>query len=217
MNSLSQIGIRTNLQPIERAAFAPITPARNTTRAFCGGASAAFGNAATRLAAFVVKGGLYVYGNYPDIDELYPQAGRLNSIRKSARRFCTGCNSLCTKRRCTRRSGNLSFISGVGPRLGEGVLRKNRRLPVHRAIRGFDDTESLRKTEGRGSESGTATAPNSLRQGIVSFRRRPLSDLSILNRDLEDISLRWKQGDRRTRTARRSGRAENCRQPIREL
>jgi peptide/nickel transport system substrate-binding protein len=40
------------------------------------GASAAFGNAATRLEAFVVKGGTYAYGSYPDIDELYPRQAR---------------------------------------------------------------------------------------------------------------------------------------------
>ena len=34
-------------------------------------ASGAFGKAATRLAAFVVKGGPYAYGSYPDIDALY--------------------------------------------------------------------------------------------------------------------------------------------------
>ena len=37
------------------------------------GASGAFGNAATRLEAFVVKGGAYAYGSYPEIDELFPQ------------------------------------------------------------------------------------------------------------------------------------------------
>jgi len=37
------------------------------------GGSGAFGNAATRLEAFVVKGGTFVYGNYPDIDGLFQQ------------------------------------------------------------------------------------------------------------------------------------------------
>ncbi len=33
----------------------------------------AFGNAATRLEAHVVKGGVFSYGSYPDLDELYQQ------------------------------------------------------------------------------------------------------------------------------------------------
>ena len=37
------------------------------------GGSAAFGNAATRLEAFAVKGGAYAYGSYPDIDALFTQ------------------------------------------------------------------------------------------------------------------------------------------------
>jgi peptide/nickel transport system substrate-binding protein len=35
----------------------------------------AFGNAATRLEAHIVKGGVFVYGSYPDLDELYQQQG----------------------------------------------------------------------------------------------------------------------------------------------
>jgi peptide/nickel transport system substrate-binding protein len=41
-------------------------------------ASGAFGNAATRMEAFVAKGGVakggvYVYGSYPELDELFQQ------------------------------------------------------------------------------------------------------------------------------------------------
>ena len=49
----------------------------------CG--SGAFGNAATRLDAFIVKGGTYVYGSYPDIDALSPQqAAELDHKRRAA-------------------------------------------------------------------------------------------------------------------------------------
>jgi peptide/nickel transport system substrate-binding protein len=42
-------------------------------------ANAAFGNAPTRLEAFVVAGGAYVYGSYPDIDGLFrEQAAELD-------------------------------------------------------------------------------------------------------------------------------------------
>ena len=47
--------------------------------------SGAFGNAATRLEAFVVKGGAFVYGSYPDIDELFPQqADELDHGKRAA-------------------------------------------------------------------------------------------------------------------------------------
>ena len=49
------------------------------------GASGAFGNAATRLEAFVVKGGAYVYGSYPEIDELFAQqAVELDHAKREA-------------------------------------------------------------------------------------------------------------------------------------
>ena len=46
---------------------------QEATRTSSSAGSGAFGNAATRLEAFVVKGGAYVYGSYPDIDALYRQ------------------------------------------------------------------------------------------------------------------------------------------------
>ena len=49
------------------------------------GGSGAFGNAATRLEAFVVKGGAYAYGSYPDIDALFQQqAVELDHAKRAA-------------------------------------------------------------------------------------------------------------------------------------
>jgi len=49
------------------------------------GSSAAFGNAATRIEAFVAAGGAYVYGSYPDIDGLFrEQAAELDKKRREA-------------------------------------------------------------------------------------------------------------------------------------
>ena len=63
----------------------PATATRNTRKGIIQAASGAFGNAATRLAAFVVKGGAYAYGSYPDIDELYPQqADELDHEKRAA-------------------------------------------------------------------------------------------------------------------------------------
>ena len=73
------VGIRGKLRPIERAAFIKEYHREESTRTSSRRASGAFGNAATRLEAFVVKGGAFVYGSYPDIDALYQQqAGELD-------------------------------------------------------------------------------------------------------------------------------------------
>jgi peptide/nickel transport system substrate-binding protein len=59
LDNLQQIGIRTQLQPIERAGFFAGYVDKKYTRGIIQGASGAFGNAATRLASFVVQGGAY--------------------------------------------------------------------------------------------------------------------------------------------------------------
>src|SRR5437588_931680 len=73
VNNLGEIGIRARLEPIERAGFYAGYASKKYTKGIIQGASGAFGNAATRLAAFVVKDGAFAYGSYPDIDPLYPQ------------------------------------------------------------------------------------------------------------------------------------------------
>ena len=70
LNYLGEIGIRAKLRPFERAAFLK-GYAEKKFRNIIQGGSGAFGNAATRMETFVVKGGGYVYGSYPDIDELF--------------------------------------------------------------------------------------------------------------------------------------------------
>jgi peptide/nickel transport system substrate-binding protein len=70
--ALQQVGIRTKLRPLERAAFLK-GYGEKSLKNLIQGASAALGNAATRLEAFVAKGGAYVYGSYPDIDALFQE------------------------------------------------------------------------------------------------------------------------------------------------
>ena len=102
------------------------------------GASGAFGNAATRLAAFVVKGGSNVYGSYPDIDELYPQqANELDPKKREA--ILHKMQQLVHEKAIYAPIWQLAFLNGVGPRVGERRLRQDRRLPLYRAVRGFDD------------------------------------------------------------------------------
>jgi len=85
VDNLEAIGIRTKLELIERAGFFASYSSKKYSHGIILGASGAFGNAATRLASFVVKDGAYIYGSYPDIDELYPrQADELDTKKRAA-------------------------------------------------------------------------------------------------------------------------------------
>jgi peptide/nickel transport system substrate-binding protein len=82
------------------------------------GASGAFGNAATRLASFVVAGGSNVYGSYPDIDELYQQqAAELDPKKRTA--ILEKMQQLVHEKAIYAPIWLLAFLSGVGPRVGE--------------------------------------------------------------------------------------------------
>ena len=84
LNYLKTAGIRAKLRPLERAAFFKGYSER-TYKGLIQGASGAFGNAATRLEAFVAAGGTYVHGSYPDIDGLFrEQAADLDPKRREA-------------------------------------------------------------------------------------------------------------------------------------
>ena len=84
VNYLNAAGIRVRLRPIERAAFFRGW-ADKKYKGLIQGASAAYGNAATRIEAFVATGGTYVYGSYGDIDGLFlEQAGELDPKRREA-------------------------------------------------------------------------------------------------------------------------------------
>ena len=118
LNNLAAIGITTKLQPIERAGFWAGYSAKKYGRGIVQGASAAFGNAATRLASFVVKGGAYVYGSYPDIDDLFPQqAGEMNHEKRTA--ILTKMQQLVYEKAIYAPIWQLGFINAVGPRVGQ--------------------------------------------------------------------------------------------------
>jgi peptide/nickel transport system substrate-binding protein len=83
-NYLNAGGIRVKLRPLERAAFFRGYSEKKHKGLILAG-SGAFGNAATRIEAFVLGGGTYAYGSYPDIDGLFrEQAGELDAKRREA-------------------------------------------------------------------------------------------------------------------------------------
>jgi peptide/nickel transport system substrate-binding protein len=96
LDNLQGAGIRVKLRPLERAAFIEAYSHKKLRNLILGG-SGAFGNAATRLEAFVVKGGAYSYGSYPDIDVLYQQQAveldhqkRAATLEKSSKSSMSG-------------------------------------------------------------------------------------------------------------------------------
>ena len=105
LNNLQEVGIRVKLRPLERAAFFKAYSEKKLKN-IVQGASGAFGNCATRAEAFVAKGGTYVYGSYPDIDELFAEQAVADGPHQARRRSCSGCSSSCTRRRSMRRSGS---------------------------------------------------------------------------------------------------------------
>jgi peptide/nickel transport system substrate-binding protein len=117
MNNFGEIGIRTKLMPIERAGFLKGAADKKYKNVIQLG-SGAFGNAATRLAAFIVKDGAYVYGNYPDIDELFQkQATELDA--KKREEVLHKIQQIVYERTIVAPIWQLAFINAVGPRVGE--------------------------------------------------------------------------------------------------
>jgi peptide/nickel transport system substrate-binding protein len=120
INNLQAVGIRARLRPLERAAFFK-GYSEKSYKNIIQGASGAFGNTATRLQAFVVKGGGYVYGNYPDIDELFAkQAVELDDKKREA--ILHKIQQLVHERAIYGHLWQLAFINGAGARVKESGL-----------------------------------------------------------------------------------------------
>ena len=117
LNNFAEIGIRSRLRPLERAAFFKGYAEKSLKNIIYGG-SGAFGNAATRLEAFYVKGGTYVYGSYPDIDAMFQQqAVELDHGKRAV--VLQKMQQLAYERSIYAPIWLLGFLNGIGPRVGE--------------------------------------------------------------------------------------------------
>jgi peptide/nickel transport system substrate-binding protein len=120
LNNLQAVGIHAKLRPLERAAFFKEYSEKKLKNIIQGG-SGAFGNSATRLEAFVLKGGAYVYGSYPDIDAFFnDQASELDIKKRTATLYKI--QQLVHERSIYAHLWQLAFINGAGPRVGESGL-----------------------------------------------------------------------------------------------
>src|SRR6516164_5089384 len=117
LDNFQAVGIRCRLRPLERAAFFEGHASKKFHGVIQAG-SGAFGNAATRLDAFVVKGGTYVSGSHPDIDALFQQqAAELDQQKRQA--ILHEMQQLVYERAIFAPIWQLGFINGVGPRVGQ--------------------------------------------------------------------------------------------------
>jgi peptide/nickel transport system substrate-binding protein len=120
INNLQEAGIRVKLRPLERAAFFS-GYAEKKLKNIIQGSSGAFGNAATRLDAFVVKGGAYAYGNYPEIDSLFAeQAVELDVAKRT--QLLHRIQQILHEKSVYAPIWQLAFINGQGKRVGESAL-----------------------------------------------------------------------------------------------
>jgi peptide/nickel transport system substrate-binding protein len=135
-NYLQQVGIRTKLVSRERASHWS-TYADKKYRNLAYTASGAFGNAATRLESFVVAGGTYVYGSYPDIDALFKdQAVELD--RKKREALLHKIQQLMHEKVMHIPIWELAFINGHGPRVQESGLGL---IPGHAYSAPYEDVK----------------------------------------------------------------------------
>ena len=114
---MREVGIRARLQPLERAAFFK-GYAEKKYRNLIQGGSGAFGNAATRLEQMAVKGGMYAYGSYPDLDEMFKQQGAELDQKKRGT-ILEKMQQTVYERTIYAPIWQLAFINGHGPRVAE--------------------------------------------------------------------------------------------------
>jgi peptide/nickel transport system substrate-binding protein len=120
VNFLNAANIRVKLRPIERAAYFKGWSEKKY-KGLIHGASGAFGNAATRIEAFIAGGGTYVYGGHPDIDGLFQdQATELDPKRRET--MLHRIQQLVHEKVIVAPIWLNAGLSGLGPRVEESGI-----------------------------------------------------------------------------------------------
>jgi peptide/nickel transport system substrate-binding protein len=117
---LAAVGIRTRMRILERAAY--FTQLREKKlRPLVYVASAAYGNAATRIDSFLSAGGLYAYGSYPDIEGLI-QEQATERDRKRREETLFRIQRMMYERVMFAPIWDIASLAGYGPRVAEPGL-----------------------------------------------------------------------------------------------
>ena len=120
LNDLLAVGIKSKLRPVERAGFMKSYQEKKLKNLILG-LSGIFGNAATRMEAFVVSGGAFAYGGYPDIDGLFKeQATEVDPKKREA--TLHRIQQLIHEKAMVAPIWQLALLQGYGPRVAESGL-----------------------------------------------------------------------------------------------
>jgi peptide/nickel transport system substrate-binding protein len=111
------VGIRGRLRTMERAAYFTAWREKKL-HGVIKVITAAFGNAATRLEPYLIKGGVYAYGSVPEIDDLYARQARELDARKRED-MVHHIQQIVRDRVINIPLFEQAFIWGVGPRVTE--------------------------------------------------------------------------------------------------
>jgi len=116
-NYLAAVGIRTRTRILERAAY--FTQLREKKlRPLVYSASAAYGNAATRIDSFVSAGGVFAYGSYPDIEGLI-QEQSTERDRKRREEMLQRIQHMLYDRVMVAPVWDIASLHAYGPRVAE--------------------------------------------------------------------------------------------------
>jgi peptide/nickel transport system substrate-binding protein len=119
-NYLAAAGIRTKVRPMERAAFLSQWKDKKITGLLQAG-SGGMGNAATRVQNYYIKEGLYAWGGYPDMEDLFVQQAReLDPKRREM--LLHQIQRLAHERVMFAPLWELGFLNAIGPRVEESGL-----------------------------------------------------------------------------------------------
>ncbi len=116
-NYLQAIKIKSRVRTMERAAFLSSWREKKLHGLLIGATGAA-GNAAARLEPFVTKNGIYAYGAFPDLDDLFQrQARELDTKQREA--LLDQIQKAVAERVLAAPIFQQAFLCAVGPRVGE--------------------------------------------------------------------------------------------------
>jgi peptide/nickel transport system substrate-binding protein len=126
VNYLNAVGIRVKMRIMERAAFYAAWREKKLPSLFITGAGAS-GNAASRVADFIYSQGIYAYGGYPDIDELFQQQARERD-RAKREALLQRIQQLTMERVMFAPIMDFRALMGIGPRVAEHTINS---IPAH--------------------------------------------------------------------------------------
>ena len=121
-NYLAAIGIKVQLRTLERGAFQTARAAKQL-RGLCVCASARYCNAATRIEETVISTGVFSWGGYPDIDEMFKQQD-VETDRAKREAILHRIQELMHERVMFSPIWLYIWPSGLGPRVEEPSLMR---------------------------------------------------------------------------------------------